>query len=78
MQKMAGLEEALIIAYRNYPILYDFADKNYKNEQIKLNAWSKIAEDLQVMGFNHRGRCLFLSFWRSNLQSESLLILIVI
>ena len=31
---MAGFEAASINAYRNYPILYDFADKNYKNEQI--------------------------------------------
>ena len=52
----ACFEEALIQSYRNFPILYDFTDKNYKNERLKLNAWNKIAEDLRALGFNKDGK----------------------
>ncbi|XP_046862215.1 uncharacterized protein LOC124455600 [Xenia sp. Carnegie-2017] len=48
---MAGYEEVLINSFRNFPVLFDLADRNYKNEPMRVNAWHQILDDLRTVGF---------------------------
>ncbi|XP_046839469.1 uncharacterized protein LOC124433726 [Xenia sp. Carnegie-2017] len=48
---MAGYEEVLINSFRNFPVLFDLADRNYKNEPMRVNAWHQILDDLRAVGF---------------------------
>lgn len=42
--------ELLIELVRKYPVLYNLKDKSYFNNNIKENAWKKIAEVLNKNG----------------------------
>ena len=40
------MADLLIVCVSNHPVLYDKADKNYKDNDLKDNVWTRIAEQL--------------------------------
>ena len=45
-QNNIPFDEKLSEAVRQYPCIYDKADKDYKEQTAVVNAWTKVAEDV--------------------------------
>ena len=57
---MTGDEESLINSFRNFPVLFDLGDINYKNELMRVNAWDQIIDDVRAVGLTRTGKEQFI------------------
>ena len=48
MAKCLQEEEKLLVCVQGYPVLYNKAEPSFHNKSEKQNAWTKIADELQL------------------------------